>query len=334
MSAPTTGEFLNQTTPPATTGDQTVIFQSDGATPLQSITAVPKRATGSLFGTVKPDGTTIVIAGGVITAVAAGGAQLLTANYTAVTLDANTLLVFNSPTPVTLTLPAVPPAAKWTIATQNLGAGVLTINRNGRLLDTVAANQTLTLGQGVDIFTDGTDYLTERGAFSSPLTTKGDLFGHSTVDARFAVGVDGQGIVADSSQALGMRWSDRVSGVGITIDGGGAAPAAGLKGLIQIPFAGTITGWAILTDVSGSASVEIWKVASSAPPSAPAIPTSGNKISASAPASLSSAQSASVGSSGVSTWTTSVAAWDVFGFKLISASVLTRLTIVLQMVRS
>lgn len=68
MSAPTTGEFLNQTTPPAPTGDQTVVFQSDGGTPSQSVTASPKRATGSLFGTVKPDGTSIVIAGGVISA--------------------------------------------------------------------------------------------------------------------------------------------------------------------------------------------------------------------------------------------------------------------------
>jgi len=73
MPAPTTGEFLNQTIPAASTGDQTVVVQSDGATPQQSITFVPKRATGSLFGTVKPDGTSIVIAGGVISAVAIVG---------------------------------------------------------------------------------------------------------------------------------------------------------------------------------------------------------------------------------------------------------------------
>jgi hypothetical protein len=163
MSAPTTGEFLNQTTPPATTGDQTVVFQSDGATPLQSITAVPKRATGSLFGTVKPDGTTIVIAGGVITAIAGGGAQLLTANYTAVTTDSGTLLSFNSASAVTLTLPAVPPSAKWNIAVENIGAGVLTIARNGLLIDTAAANLTLNQNCGTEIFTDGTNYLTQRG---------------------------------------------------------------------------------------------------------------------------------------------------------------------------
>jgi hypothetical protein len=118
------------------------------------------------------------------------------------------------------------------------------------------------------------------------------------------------------------------------IDGGSSTPTTGLKVTIQVPFAGTIIGWSVLADVSGSASVEIWKVASSAPPSAPVIPTSGNKISASAPVSLSSAQSAAVASSGVSTWTTSVAAWDVFGFNLVSASTLKRLMIELQILRS
>lgn len=239
MSNPTTGIGFSPTIPAAPTGDQNVIPQGDNGAPLEKFSYYPQRATGALFGTVKPDGTSVVIAGGVISAV-----------------------------------------------------------------------------------------------LVSPLTTKGDLFGHSTVDARVPVGADGQSLVADSTQTLGLRWSDRISTVGITIDGGGSTPATGLKGTIQVPFAGTLIGWSALADVSGSASLDIWKVASSAPPSAPVIPTSGSKISASAPVSLSSAQSASAGSSGVSTWTTAVAAWDVLGFNLTSVSTLTRLTIVLQIKRS
>lgn len=42
---------------------------------------------------------------------------------------------------------------------------------------------------------------------ASPLTTKGDLFGFSTVGARVPVGTDGQALVADSGQALGVKWS-------------------------------------------------------------------------------------------------------------------------------
>lgn len=42
---------------------------------------------------------------------------------------------------------------------------------------------------------------------SSPLTTKGDIFGHSSVDARVPVGGDGQVLTADSAQALGVKWA-------------------------------------------------------------------------------------------------------------------------------
>lgn len=41
---------------------------------------------------------------------------------------------------------------------------------------------------------------------SSPLTTKGDIWAYSTLDARFPVGSDNSVIVADSSSIFGFRW--------------------------------------------------------------------------------------------------------------------------------
>ena len=41
----------------------------------------------------------------------------------------------------------------------------------------------------------------------TPLTTKGDLFGYSTADARIPVGTDGQILTADSSETLGVKWA-------------------------------------------------------------------------------------------------------------------------------
>jgi len=46
---------------------------------------------------------------------------------------------------------------------------------------------------------------------NSPLTTKGDLFGYSTTQARVAVGSDGDTLVADSAASTGLRWQGNCS---------------------------------------------------------------------------------------------------------------------------
>ena len=41
---------------------------------------------------------------------------------------------------------------------------------------------------------------------TSPLTTKGDIYGYSSTNARVPVGSNGQALVADSTQTLGVKW--------------------------------------------------------------------------------------------------------------------------------
>lgn len=43
--------------------------------------------------------------------------------------------------------------------------------------------------------------------FTSPLTTKGDIYGRSTADARIPIGSDAQVLTADSTQTLGLKWA-------------------------------------------------------------------------------------------------------------------------------
>jgi hypothetical protein len=46
----------------------------------------------------------------------------------------------------------------------------------------------------------------------TPLTTKGDLFGYSTADARIPVGADGTVLTADSNETLGLKWAAAAGG--------------------------------------------------------------------------------------------------------------------------
>jgi len=70
-------------------------------------------------------------------------------------------------------------------------------------LNFVGTDVTATLG------TDGTGVVTVSGGsgITSPLTTKGDVWGYSTTDARIPIGSNGQVLTADSTQTLGLKWA-------------------------------------------------------------------------------------------------------------------------------
>lgn len=96
------------------------------------------------------------------------------------------------------------------------------------------------------------------------------------------------------------------------VDGGGSVLVTGdIHIYPPVDYACTINRIDISGYPSGSITVDVWKAAS-------AIPTSGNKISASAPLTLSSSPLSQAGS--LTGWTTSVSVGDVFGFSIASVT--------------
>jgi len=143
------------------------------------------------------------------TAMGGGSATAKTASYVLVAADAGTTVAMNAAGATTITVNTGLFAAGDTVFIQNLGAGACTVTAGTA---TVATAGSLILPQndagilyftatGASIFYD---YI-QAGAVS-PLTTKGDLYTFSTSDDRLAVGADGTTLVADSSEATGLKW--------------------------------------------------------------------------------------------------------------------------------
>ena len=90
------------------------------------------------------------------------------------------------------------------------GTGTITTSMStGKLVGRSTAGtgvmEEITIGTGLTL-SSGT--LSNSATYTSPLTTKGDIFVRSTVDTKLSVGTDGQILTANSSVAEGLSWQD------------------------------------------------------------------------------------------------------------------------------
>ena len=139
------------------------------------------------------------------------------------------------------------------------------------------------------------------------------ILGYTPVPSTRTLTINGTAydLSADRSWTIAAGGSSAT--IGATIDGSGGTITIGQKGYIQIPYACTINSWRLIANASGSIVVDVWKAA------APTIPTVANVITASAKPTLTAPQQTSA-SSTLTGWTTSVAANDIIGFNVNSAT--------------
>jgi len=126
--------------------------------------------------------------------------------------------------------------------------------------------------------------------------------------------------------ALQDIWA-QPGNVQFVIGGGAGAITTGIKGDIELPFAGVITAVRLLADQTGSLVVDIWKQTYASYPA-----TVTQTITASAKPTLSSALKSQ--DTTLTGWTTAFAAGDILRINVDSAATVTRVTLALRVRRS
>ena len=136
------------------------------------------------------------------------------------------------------------------------------------------------------------------------------------LDAARAAAIDG---LPGSYNDL-TNLPDRTALLSMIFDGGGSVIVPSIVRYLYIPFAATITGYALMADVSGSVTIDVWKEPFSGFP-----PTVANSITGGSPMQLTSAQSIAQTTAPAS-WTTTVNAGDCIAFNLSSCTSIKALT--------
>ena len=136
--------------------------------------------------------------------------------------------------------------------------------------------------------------------------------------------VDSKGRITAASNGAAAPTA---GSIGITIDGAGSAITTGIKGDVYVPFDCTIQSAVLLADQTGSAVIDVWADSYANFP-----PTDADSITASAPPTLSSAAKSE--DTTLTGWTTSISAGTTLRFNVDSASTITRVTLMLKVIKS
>jgi len=313
-------------------------------------------ATTSAFGAVKPDGTTITISSGVISASGtSSGVSSFNTRTGAVTLTAadvgaqigvsavshQFLTALSAAGSFSQAQPAFTDISGTVAASQLPNPSSSTLG-GVKSLAAVSHNfltSITTAGLPVaaqPAFTDISGSVAASQLPNPAATTLGGVKSATASTHQFMTGISTAGAPTFAQPATtDISGFVDTTPVGILciIDGGGATPATGLwKAYFPVPYAGTITKVTALADQSGSISLDVLKTTFSSFDAGGTHPVDGDKISASAPVAISS--STKYQDSTLTGWTTSVSAGDIIAFNVNSVTSIQRVTVMLNLTRS
>jgi hypothetical protein len=133
--------------------------------------------------------------------------------------------------------------------------------------------------------------------------------------------------VKNASAVVVGPLTDGHTAIEVILEGGGVAITTGIKGDIELPFAGKITAVRLFADQSGSIVIDLWKdVYANFPPDV------ADTITASAKPTLSSATHSQ--DSTLTGWTTTFAKGDILRVNVDSVATVTRVTLSLTVSRT
>lgn len=113
----------------------------------------------------------------------------------------------------------------------------------------------------------------------------------------------------------------------VTADGGPGVIAPGFKGFMEVPFSGVITGATIISDITGSAVIDIWNTPFLAAP-----PTALDTIISGAKLTMTAAKT--VRDTTLTGWSKNLGVGDILGFNVDSASGVKRLLVSLSVLKN
>lgn len=193
-----------------------------------------------------------------------------------------------------------------------------TIYNNGQIISATTTNFTGGTISGATIFSNGLSSNT-LNITSTPSQN------NSNTQVLTRNSSTGQIEYRDSSSISSSGTTN--GSFGFTIDGSGNVITSGNKGYLVMPYNGTINSWILLSDLSGSTEIDIWKDTISNYP-----PTSADTITGNNRPYLNSQNVRTSGS--LTGWTTSFSTNDVFVFNVISATTITKLNLTINVTKN